>query len=205
MIAAFSAAALPQGRRGRALALVLTLIGLALLWSAVCQPLLDAHASASQALARRQVLASRMAGLAGSLPRLRAAVTALRSQAAPVVAVVEGGTDAIAAATLQGSLEAMASHAGARLTSAEALPAEPAGAYRRLALRVTVDATWSVLIGLLQAVEQATPRMFIDDLQLHAMPAARATRELPLDISFTLLAFRAADAVSAARPGAGAP
>ncbi len=204
MIAAFSAAALPQGRRGRALALGITLTGMALLWSAVGQPLLDAHASASQALARRQVLASRMAGLAGSLPQLRAAVASLRSQAAPVVAVVEGGTDAIAAATLQGSMETMAAHVGARLTSAEALPAEPAGGYRRLALRVTVDATWPVLVGLLQAVEQATPRMFIDDLQLHATPAARTTRELPLDIAFTLLAFRAADPAPA-RPGVAAP
>jgi len=187
MIAAFSAAALPQGRRGRALALGITLIGAALLWSAVGQPLLDAYISASQALMRRQVLASRMAGLAGSLPQLRAAVASLRSQVAPVVAVVEVGTDAIATATLQGSMETMAAHAGARLTSAEALPAEPAGTYRRLALRVTVDATWPVLVGLLQAVEQATPRM------------------LPLDIAFTFLAFRAADPAPTARPSVTAP
>ncbi len=205
MIAAFSPASLPQGRRGRALALGITLIVLALVWSALAQPLLDAHAAGSQALARRQVLASRMAGLAGSLPQLRAAVTSLRSQAAPAVAVVEGGTDAIAAATLQGSMETMATHAGARLTSAEALPAEAAGAYRRLALRVTVDATWPVLVGLLQAVEQATPRMFVDDLQLHATPTARTTRALPLDISFTLLAFRAADPAPAAHSSAAAP
>ncbi len=205
MIAAFSAAALPQGRRGRALALGITLIGAALLWSAVGQPLLDAYISASQALMRRQVLASRMAGLAGSLPQLRAAVASLRSQVAPVVAVVEVGTDAIATATLQGSMETMAAHAGARLTSAEALPAEPAGTYRRLALRVTVDATWPVLVGLLQAVEQATPRMFIDDLQLHATPAARTPRELPLDIAFTFLAFRAADPAPTARPSVTAP
>lgn len=205
MIAGFSATALPQGRRGQMLALGITLTAVTLLWSALGQPLLDAHASASQALARRQLLASRMAGLAGSLPQLRAAVTSLRTQPAPVVALVEGGTDAIAAAALQGSMESMATHAGARLTSAEALPAEPAGAYRRLALRVTVDATWPVLVGLLQAVEQATPRMFIDDLQLHATPTARTTRQLPLDISFTLLAFRAADPSAIAKPSAGAP
>ena len=198
-------ASLPRGRHGQAWALGVTLVGLALLWSAMAQPLLDAHAAAAQALARRQVLASRMAGLAGSLPQLRAAVASLRAQATPVVAVFEGGTDAIAAAALQGSVEIMAARAGARLTSAEALPAEPAGDYRRLALRITVDATWPVLVKLLLLVEQATPRMFVDDLQLHATTATQTTRELPLDISLTLLAFRAADAAPTARAGVAAP
>ena len=204
-MAAFSAASLPQGPRGRALALAVTLAGLALLWLAVAQPLLDAHAAAAAALARRETLAGRMADLAGSLPRLRLAAAALRAQPAAAAAVVEGGTDAIAGAALQGDMEAMTAHAGAHLTSVEALPGEAAGAYRRLALRVSVDATWPVLVGLLQAVEQATPRMFIDDLQLHATPAARTTRELPLDISFTLLAFRAADAAPVEHSAGRAP
>lgn len=198
----FSAASLPQGQRGRALALAVTGLALVLLWLGVAQPLLDAYVAQAQALLQRQALAGRMADLAASLPQLRAAVTALRSQPAPVAAVVEGATDAIAAAALQGTLEAMAVRAGAKLTSAEALPAEPAGSYRRLALRVTVDATWPVLIRLLQSVEQATPRMFIDDLQLHATPTASSVRELPLDISFTLLAFRAADPASPTAPRA---
>ena len=194
----FSAASLPQGQRGRALALGVTGLALVLLWLGVAQPLLDTYAAQAQALLQREALAGRMADLAASLPRLRAAVTALRSQPASVAAVIEGATDAIAAAALQGTLEAMAGRAGAKLTSAEALPAEPAGSYRRLALRVTVDATWPVLIRLLQSVEQATPRMFIDDLQLHATPTGQSVRELPLDISFTLLAFRAADPASPA-------
>jgi len=198
----FSAASLPQGQRGRALALVLTGLALVVLWLGVAQPLFDAHATRSQALLQRAALAGRMGDLAASLPRLRAAVTALRSQPAPVAAMVEGATDSIAAAALQGTLETMAQRAGANLTSAEALPAEAAGTYRRLGLRVAVDATWPVLIRLLQSVEQATPRMFIDDLQLHATPTSRNVRELPLDISFTLLAFRAADP---AKPAASAP
>lgn len=93
---------------------------------------------------------------------------------------------------MQGLVETMLNRAGGHLTSTEALPAEQVGAYRRVALRVTVDATWPVLVKLLQAIERARPRMFIDDLQIHAQPVAAKLREPPIDISFTVLAFRAA-------------
>jgi hypothetical protein len=62
-----------------------------------------------------------------------------------------------------------------------------------------------VLVHLLQAIEQATPKMFIDDLQLHAQPTAVRTHDLPLDINFTVLAFRSANGAEAATPGSGAP
>jgi hypothetical protein len=42
--------------------------------------------------------------------------------------------------------------------------------------------------------------MFVDDLQIHAQPAAEKQPEPPLDISFTVLAFRAATSDSAPRP-----
>ena len=84
----------------------------------------------------------------------------------------------------------MANTAGVKVTSAEALPAEQAGAYRRIGLRVNLDAGWSALVALLRAVQQATPRMFVDDVQLHAQPTGEKVRELPLDIALTVLAFR---------------
>jgi general secretion pathway protein M len=186
------ALALPEGSRGRALALGLTAIVLAAIWLAAGAPLLDAYADRADELQRRVALAGRMADLAGSLPELQREAAAQSTDSTPTTATLEGASDALAGAALQSGVEAMSNTAGGHLTSTEALPAEQVGAYRRVALRVTVDATWPVLVKLLQAIERATPRMFIDDLQIHAQPAAERTREPPLDTSFTVLAFRAA-------------
>jgi len=195
------AMALPEGPRGRALALALTALVLVAAWVAVGQPLLDAYATGADELERRATLATRMEEVAASLPELQREAAAQSTSATPASATLEGASDALAGATLQGLLEAMASSAGGRMTSTEALPAEQVGAYRRVALRVAVDASWPVLARLMQSIERATPRMFLDDVQIHAQPAAPNVHEPPLDISFTVLAFRQA----AATPGPAGP
>lgn len=184
------ALALPDGPRGRAMALGLTFAVMGLIWLGIVQPVIDSYGEGADTLERRTALAQRMGDVADSLPLLQSQAKASAAVGPPVNATLDGNTDSLAGANLQSLVEGMASAAGAHLTSTEALPAEAVGDYRRIALRVSVDATWAVLIRLLQAVEHATPHMFIDDLQLHAQPTAARTRELPLDISFTVLAFR---------------
>lgn len=181
---------LPTGPRGRALAAVVTLVGLLLLWLAIVSPLLDWYGANTDALVQRQALAGRMQDLADALPDLRRQVEASQPKDAPTASLLEGASDAVAAATLQGLLETMCRGAGAKITSAEALPAEEVGNYRRIGLKVSLDASWVQLTKLLRAVEKATPRMFVDDLQLHAQPTNDKVRELPLDIALTVLAFR---------------
>ncbi len=196
------AIALPEGRRGQALALGLTALVLVAAWLAVVQPLLDTYNEASDELGRRTALATRMTELAALLPELQRAAKSQTTAVAPAAATLEGVSDSVAAASLQGLVEAMATSTGAHLTSTEALPAEQVNAYRRISLRLTVDATWPVLIKLLQQIERGTPRMFVDELQIHAQPAAEKLREPPLDISFLVLAFRAATAAEAKAPAA---
>jgi general secretion pathway protein M len=204
-MAALSQMSLPEGSRGRMLAVGVTLAALAFIWIGAVQPLIDLYDQGADDLAQRRALAGRSEDVAGTLPALKREARAVASVAPPPTATLEGASDAIAAASLQGMLEAMTQKAGAHLTSAEALPAEQVGAYRRVSLRVSVDATWPTLIHLLQSIERATPHMFVDELQLHAQPTSEKVRELPLDISFTLLAFRSATGVppaaGAAEPG----
>jgi general secretion pathway protein M len=197
------ALALPEGPRGRALALAILAVVLAAFWVAAVQPLLEAYADRGDELERRAALATRMADVAASLPELqREAMAAQANDATPANATLEGASDALAGASLQSLVEAMSTSAGGHLSSTEALQAEQVGAYRRIALRVTVDASWPVLVKLMQAIERATPRMFIDDLQIHAQPSAEKLREPPLDVSFTVLAFRAATSDTAPAPPA---
>jgi len=181
--------ALPEGLRGRLLALALTVTILAALWAGCVQPLIDWHAARADTLEQRRALLQRMTTLATTLPELQRQAS---GEHAPAAALLEGASDAIAGAALQSSVQHMASMAGAELNSMEILPAEQRGTYRRIGLRVATAAQWPVLIELLRAVEQGSPRMLVDDLQLRAPPVALRAANTPISASFTIVAFRAA-------------
>lgn len=191
---------LPTGRRGQVLAVAIAAVALMVLWFGVVLPLVGWHAARGEAIERQRALAARMEALATSLPALRQRAASLAAGPAPQ-ALLEGSSDAVAGAALQEQVQAMAVEAGAPLTSAEALPAEPAGAYRRISLRVALSAPYPVLVHLLAAIADATPRMLVDDLQVQAPPLGLRSVVLPMDATLTVLAFRAKEAA----PGAASP
>jgi general secretion pathway protein M len=182
---------LPTGRRGQLLALGLTIAVLGGLWVGVAAPLLDRYALRAEQVHARRALARRMAELAETLPAQREGARRVAAPGRPAEGVVlEGASDAIAAAALQGRLQEMAARAGAPLSSVEALSGEAAGAWRRIGVRVAVNAPWPAIIRLLQGIGTASPRMLVDDLQLRIPPLLR-TGPRPVEASFTVLAFRA--------------
>lgn len=198
--------ALPDGRRGQALAVGLTVLVAVLAWYGGVAPVLAWYGDREDRLAERQVLAARMSGIAGLVPALQrqlqqADAAGTSPGAKPVGAVLEGGTDAIAGAALQGAVGDMANAAGASVTSAELLAAQPVGAYRRISLHVTASAPWPRVVTLLGAVAQATPRMLVDDLSLRQPTVLGQASSHPVDASFTVIAFRA---VAPAAPPAAA-
>jgi general secretion pathway protein M len=186
------------GGRGRALALCLTVLVLAAAWVGAVQPLLAWHADRADMLLRRRAVAERMRDLGATLPSLRRQAEQ-GAGPAPVRATLEGATDAVAGAALQERMQAMAADAGASLTSIETLPAEQAGAWRRIGLRVALAAPWPVLVRLLEAIDAATPRMLVDDLHVHSTLVVRDPVALPLQTSFTVYAFRPGDQPAAVR------
>ncbi|WP_171616309.1 type II secretion system protein GspM [Roseicella sp. DB1501] len=192
--------ALPEGRAGSALAVLLLGGALLMLWLVGAAPLLARHAAAEDALRQRRALQHRLEAVAASLPLLqeRAALVPDSGEAAP--ALLEGGTDAVAGASLQQAVRRMAGEAGATLFSVETLPAQPSGAYRRIGLRLSLAAPWPVLMQLLQAIGQARPRMAVDDLDLRQTQLRTGTEEALLNASLTLYAFRGGDE-PAPRPG----
>jgi hypothetical protein len=179
---------LPTGRSGRLLAAGLTGAAMLFIWFSAVAPLLDLYAENAETLAQRRVLYRRMVDLTDRLASLQA-------QAGPGVAaavpVIDGATDAVAGAALQQSVQEMAARAGATLSSTEALPATPVQGYRRLGLRVSLNAPWPILIQLLQTIERSNPRMLVDDLQVHGLRMLTPLVDPPLDAGFTVLAFRA--------------
>jgi len=182
---------LPTGQRGKILALAITGTLLLLIWLVLISPLIDFYSDQADTLQQRSEIALRMTRLAQRLPDLRNRVQAASSEGTPTVLTLEGSSDAIAAATLQNTLQDMAKVAGASVSSIEIVPAESVGSYRRIGLKLSLNVPWAVLVGYLQTITQASPPMLIDDLEIHASPLPNNPSTQSMDASFTVYAFRA--------------
>lgn len=189
-------ASLPMGRTGQALAAALLLLVAVAAWQAVAAPLLGLYADRAEALAGRNALARRMDQVAAGLPGLRAASQAAPGGGAPAAlptTLMDGASGAVAGAALQQMVQDMAVRAGATLGSIEALPAEPAGRYRRIAVRASVSATWPAMVRLLQSLGEAQPALLVDDLQLRGPGGAGLVADPPMDGTLTVITFQAAE------------
>lgn len=182
---------LPTGRRGHVLALGLLLLVIMVLWGGIVSPLAGLYADRAEELGKRQNFAAHMARLAEQLPALHKRAESTVQHGPPPTLVLEGPSDAVAGATLQNRVQEMATAAGTSLVSVENVAAEPAGAYHRIGLKVSLNATWPVLIALLHSVEQATPPMLIDDVQIHGSPLPMLNNNRGLEANFTIYALRA--------------
>ena len=179
---------LPTGRRGHILAAGLAALTLLMFWLAVLLPIMDWYGSRATHLGELRFRAAHEAALIETIPQLKKEAN-IASQT-PTRAVLIGSTDAIAGATLQEQVQSMATAANASLTSIETLPAEQVGNYRRIGVRVELNAHLPVIVALLSAVEDAQPNMLVDDIHLTATPVGPMNIALPLDAAFTVYAFR---------------
>ena len=186
---------LPDGRNGRILAVLLALLALALVWLAVVAPLIAWHDERRDALEQRQALAARMALLVRRLPALRAQAEAMTASGRPGAGVlIEGNSDAVAAAAIQEKVAVMAAALGTSLSSTETLAATREGAYRRVGVRISLDAAFPTVVHLLQSVEAAQPSLLVDDLQMHGTRLIGQSDSAPLNVAFTVIGFRHLDA-----------
>jgi general secretion pathway protein M len=190
---------LPTGRAGQLLALGLTSLVSAVLWLGVVAPLIEWHGERAAALAQQEALAERMAALAAALPSLQGQAKAVAASGAGEAALLEGDTDTMASATLQERLQAMFLQMGVQLHSVETMPADDAGAYRRIGLRVSFNASWPVLVDLLKDIHLATPSLLVDDLQVKAALHRINTPPGSFDVTCSILGFRSAATRSAAQ------
>jgi hypothetical protein len=192
---------LPEGRRGQILALGLVVVLGAILWLGVAAPLIDFYDARQLDLANRRALLDHMAARVRELPALRRLARAGRAAAGPDAALLAGDSDAIAAATLQGVIQDMATSAGATLSSEEVLPAVQLGGFRQIGLRIALTGRWPVLMQLLQEIDASDLRLLVDDLEFHAVydaasgdgvsAAGASGGHPPLAASFVVMAFRA--------------
>ena len=184
-------AALPSGRHGRLLALAVLGAALATVYVAVAMPLLNIYVDRRAQVARERLLIEKLNTVAAELPPLQARLARLRTAVANHKATLEGDTDAIASAALQGRLEQYAAAVGVTIGSSEILPTQAEGEYHRIGLRLLVNGPYRGLLQLVARIETARPPLAIDNLQIRGMQSAvRRSAAVGLDASLEVYGFR---------------
>lgn len=186
-----SAANLPEGRRGHILALGILLVAVLAVWIVVVSPLLAFHGARADRLAERRALASHMEQLAAQRPALDARAAALGRQGnakVTPIAGIAGDSIPVATAALQSLVQDIAGGAGASLASVESLPGETTAAYRRVGVKLTLSASWPVLVRFLEAIEQSATPMAADDLQIRATTQSARADQPVFDVGLSVYA-----------------
>jgi len=183
--------ALPTGRKGQLLALGLTILVLAVLWLGVVMPVIDWHGERADALVQKAALVQRMEALVATRAAVQEQAKAVAAGGAGETALLEGDSESVASATLQELLQAMFMQAGVQLNSVETLPGDETGAYRRIRLRVSFNASWPVLMSLLKEFEVARPALLIDELSVQPALHRISTAPGTFDVTCAIFGFRA--------------
>lgn len=185
------------GQRGQALAVAIGLLGLFLIWFGIVDPVRSWLSDRQVLLEQQQTLLVHMRDLAATLPALRAASADKHGDGAEAAIMLPGDSDAVAAADLQERVQKMAADAGASLTAVETLPPAPtAGHWHKVALRISLNASWPVLMEMVRSIEQSPTRILIDDVHFRSPVVAAHPAVLPIQASMVLYGFRPADAGS---------
>ena len=183
------------GPRGQALAVGIGLIGLCVIYLGIIDPARAWFSDRTALLEQRQALLVHMQDLAAGLPALRKASAAKRGEGSGAATkMLPGESDNVAAADLQERLQKMAADAGVNLSAVETLPVVTnAGGWHKVALRISLNASWPVLVQMVRAIEQSPTRILIDDVHFRSPVAVSHPEVLPIQASLVLYGFRPAD------------
>jgi len=84
-------------------------------------------------------------------------------------------------------------------------PTPPGEPYRKAAVSISLSCDIEPLAAVLQALEQGTPYLFVDDLSIYRNPvAAQREQGAPLEVQFTLSGYVRPSATQPANPPADA-
>ena len=183
----------------------LLLLVLGSLYFLAVAPLVELYQQRAASLEDGRMLLPRLQAVAARLPALRARAAELRAAARTRKVTLDGASDAIASANLESRIEGFASSIGATIGSTESLPAETHDGYRRIGLRIALNGPYETLVRLLAKLEEATPPLVVDNLQVHGvlrrpgLPQS-GLADIGLDAGIDVYGFRGADKTMAGSP-----
>lgn len=181
----------PEGNAGKAAALFILALVAASFYFAVLSPVLAFYGGNAEALEQKRELVRRYENAADDLPRLRKLATERRGEAREENLLLTGGSDAVAAASLQSSLKDMVEGEGAKITSAATLPPETEGDFRRVGVRIAFSGDLTLLTTVLQGIALARPVLAVDNLELHVAGDSDDDENPNLAVALDVFGYRA--------------
>jgi len=151
----------------------------------------DTHSRYAAAIAEKPALQQRLAALGAG-------------QAASSAFLAADDPNTAAGDLMQRVIDVVAANAGGEhctVTQKMPLPSPPAAAgepYRKAAVSISLNCDMEPLAAVLQALEQGTPYLFVDDLSIYRNPVvAQQNNAAALEVQFSLSGY--------VRPARGAP
>ncbi|MEO5811864.1 MAG: type II secretion system protein GspM [Rhodanobacter sp.] len=143
----------------------------------------ETHGRYAAAIAEKPILQKRISALGAG-------------QAASSAFLATDDPNAAAADLMQRVVDAVAANTGGNscvVSQKMPLPNPPADAgepYRKAAVSISLSCDMEPLAAVLQALEQGTPYLFVDDLSIYRNPVAvQANSAAPLEVQFTLSGY----------------
>ena len=152
-------------KQSRQLAVILLLVSLVAIVAAVSVPLWLLHRQYDVALADNAGRYDRYRRIAGTRPELAKQLEAMRAKETRRF-FLRSGAAALSAAEAQEAVRALVEQSGARLITMQAPTSREEGRYRQVSVNVQLTANVFALRKILHSIENNTPYLFIDNLQV---------------------------------------
>jgi len=186
---------LPDGTRGKVLAVAILITAAATIYFAVISPVLAFYDANAQALEQRHELLRRYRSAVAELPSLRMQQKQSGTAANDRQLLLSGDSDAITLAALQARLKDVVESNGAEIASASALPADTTGLLRRVGVRVAFSGDLEALTTILLQIHSARPMLSVANLELRVdnkpNDSGRGVEDPDLAATLDVFGFRA--------------
>ena len=181
----------PLLRRCLAIGLLLVLVALA--WSLVAAPLLDARSEALGTIARLRPVIERGRAALRDTAALQAELKELKEHRRPAGGLLDGTNESIAAAQLQEQLKSGVDRVSGDLRSTQVLPTRDDNGFRRVAVRAQLLVDLAALQQIVYRLEAGSPYLFLDNVEIARRPDNRsrsqAAEDPMLDVQFDLFGY----------------
>ncbi len=180
----------------RAIALSLLAAALAGVWFAVGAPLLSTYRETEASLAEAQSLLDRYSAIAAQRPLLEAQLVELDRREAATKLYLDGPSESLAAVGLQRLATEAIARRGGSVTSAQPLPTQLDGAFRRVPLRIQFRSEVEGLAQVLADLERGRPLLRVDALEVRGRPPSPGRRPEggPITVRIDVSGFMPAEA-----------
>lgn len=179
----------PGLARRRLLAVVLLVAVVVIPLALVAVPLWSAHQEYRET---ESALGRRLGALReqnARRPEIEARYQAERKRQERDARLLAGATAALAGAELQGIVKRVVEQHGGNIATTQVLPIAGEGRFGRLSIKVRLTVGLPGLVGVLYALENGSPYLFVDDVTVRAPRAGRGAATGPLTVDLQLSGY----------------